>query len=125
MKLYNSEKNILNDMQRGLALLLPNLKAVAKTRGYIDKNFDDSCIPIISGGGAGHEPSDWGFVGTGFLAASITGELFTPPTTDEIIKVTKEITNKKRAFFIIKNFPADVANFTKAIEFLKADGWKI
>ena len=125
MKLYNSEKNILNDTQRGIALLLPHLKSIAGTRGYVDRNFTDSYIPIISGSGAGHEPSDWGFVGTGILTASVTGELFIPPTAEEIVKVARKVTNKKRAFFIIKNFPADVANFTNAIEFLKTDDWEI
>ena len=101
MKIYNFEDSLLTDTQRGVEIVAPHLKKVEGIYGYVDSSFDDSYIPVISGGGAGHEPSDWGFVGGNMLTASITGKLFEPPMPEEIIKVAKAVTKKKRAFFIM------------------------
>ena len=59
------------------------------------------------------------------LSASITGELFEPPTPEEIITVTKKTTKLKKAFYIVKNFPKDVAAFTQAKVTLEDKGWQI
>lgn len=125
MKIYNFEDSLLTDTQRGIEIVAPHLKKVEGIYGYVDSSFDDSYIPVISGGGAGHEPSDWGFVGGNMLTASITGKLFEPPMPEEIIKVAKAVTKKKRAFFIIKNFEKDVRVFEQAIEYLRNIGWSI
>lgn len=125
MKLYNTKETILDDTKRGIALVAPHLKEVGHGVGYLNKKFNDQTIPVISGGGAGHEPSDFGFVGENLLTACVTGQLFTPPTADEIVAVTKEVTQQKKAFFIVKNFPEDVAAFEKAFEMLSNEGWQI
>ena len=50
------------------------------------KNRNPHQVPILSGGGSGHEPAHIGYVGEGMLTAAIYGQLFTPPTRTEIIE---------------------------------------
>lgn len=37
-------------------------------------------VAVISGGGAGHEPGQLGFVGRGMLSAAVSGNIFTSPS---------------------------------------------
>ena len=125
MELLNSKGQIIDDLRRGVQLVAPDLKLVSQTTGFIAKSFADKTVPVIALGGAGHEPADWGYVGEGMLCASVTGMLFSPPSVAEIIRVTKQVTKQKQAFFIVKNFPADVENFTQASVCLQKEGWQV
>lgn len=116
---------MLDDLQEGIKRAYPTLKHVAGTRGFINRNFKDEIVPLISGGGSGHDPAHWGFVGDGMLAGAVSGELFVPPTAKEIIEVTQKLTSKKRVFYIVKNFERDVDEFCKARLFLENAGWKV
>ena len=125
MRLTNKQNISLENTIQGIKLAYPALKQVSGIFGFIDRNFNDEHIPLISGGGAGHDPAHWGFVGSGMLSASITGELFEPPTPEEIITVTKKTTTLKKAFYIVKNFSKDVAAFTQAKVTLEDKDWQI
>ena len=67
MKLTNGKETMLDDLQEGIKRAYPTLKHVAGTRGFINRNFKDEIVPLISGGGSGHDPAHWGFVGDGML----------------------------------------------------------
>lgn len=45
-----------------------------------DKNFTKDQVMLISGGGAGHEPFCFGFIGNGMLSAAVCGNIFTSPS---------------------------------------------
>lgn len=105
MRLTNKQNISLENTIQGIKLAYPALKQVSGIFGFIDRNFNDEHIPLISGGGAGHDPAHWGFVGSGMLSASITGELFEPPTPEEIITVTKKQLHLKKLFILLKTFP--------------------
>lgn len=124
MKLTNGKETMLDDLQEGIKRAYPTLKHVAGTRGFINRNFKDEIVPLISGGGSGHDPAHWGFVGDGMPAGAVSGELFVPPTAKEIIEVTQKLTSKKRVFYIVKNFERDVDEFCKARLFWKMQGGK-
>jgi len=56
---------------------------VTYVRNYniIARNDDEKkCVWMISGGGAGHEPGQNGYVGHGMLSAAVSGKLFTSPS---------------------------------------------
>lgn len=125
MQIINEPQNALNQAIQGIQRAYPNLQWVPGTLGCYDRNFRDDQVPLIAGGGSGHDPAHWGYVGTGMLSAAVMGQVFQPPTPQEIIKVTKQVTKNHEAFFIIKNFPADVAAFTTAEVQLTAEGWQV
>ena len=84
-----------------------------------------SAVPtaVISGGGAGHEPMDRGFVGQGMLAACITGPHFTSPSAPDIADLMSRILDEKQShevLAIVKNYTGDVLNFELAAELLEA-----
>ncbi|WP_423188497.1 DhaKLM operon coactivator DhaQ [Alkalibacterium sp. f15] len=78
------------------------------------KNKDK--VAVISGGGSGHEPTHFGYVGDGMLTASVNGELFVPPESEAILEAIKKTDTGKGALLIVKNFPRDIKAFTEAKE---------
>lgn len=124
MQIINEPQNALSQATQGIQWAYPNLTWVPNTFGCYDSNFQDDQIPLIAGGGSGHDPAHWGYVGPGMLTAAIMGTVFQPPTSQEIVKVTKQVTRQRRVFFIVKNFPADVSAFTAAQQQLQKEHWQ-
>ncbi|MFT8631551.1 MAG: DhaKLM operon coactivator DhaQ [Liquorilactobacillus ghanensis] len=125
MNIINRSDTLIEDMLKGIQWAYPSLKRIGNTHGFCKRNMNIEQVPLISGGGSGHEPSDWGFIGRGMLSGVIMGNIFTPPTAAEIIDFVSQAAPKKRAFFIVKNFEADVASFQDAKKKLELMGWQI
>ncbi|HMS37967.1 MAG TPA: dihydroxyacetone kinase subunit DhaK, partial [Arachnia sp.] len=66
------------------------------------------------------EPMHGGFVGVGMLDAACCGEVFTPPTPDQMLAATTEVDSGAGVLHIVKNYTGDVMNFEMAAE-LAAD----
>ena len=79
----------------------------------------------MSGGGSGHEPAHIGYVGEGMLTAAIYGQLFTPPTRAEILESIRFLNNGQGVFIIVKNFEADIKEFSWAINTARQEGIKV
>ncbi|CQR24943.1 dihydroxyacetone kinase [Streptococcus varani] len=94
----------------------PNLPLV-----YL-KDWDETKVPILSGGGSGHEPAHIGYVGQGMLTAAIYGQLFLPPTTPDILEAIRFLDKGKGVFIIVKNFEADLKEFSNAITQARLEG---
>ncbi len=73
-------------------------------------------VAVISGGGAGHEPMHFGFVGHGMLDAACIGEVFSSPTPDKIVEATRLVNSEAGHLYIVKNYAGDVMNFEMASE---------
>lgn len=81
-------------------------------------------VAIISGGGAGHEPTHAGFVGTGCLTAAVSGEIFASPSTKQILSAVKVLGgDSKGVLLIVKNYTGDVLHFGLAGERARALGY--
>lgn len=115
--------NIVNDMSLigqqmldGVVTSYPHLAQMDKTGIIYQKHQDDQIIPIISGGGSGHEPAHFGFVGRGMLTAAVSGPIFVPPKAKHILEAIQTVNRGKGVFLIIKNFEADLKEFHQAIQ---------
>lgn len=97
----------------------PNLPLV-----YL-KEKNPHVIPILSGGGSGHEPAHMGYVGDGMLTGALYGQLFTPPKKAEILEAIRFLDQGQGVFIIIKNFPADLLEFRSAIQEARQDGHQV
>lgn len=73
-------------------------------------------VAVISGGGAGHEPLDIGFVGHGMLDAACPGDVFFSPTPDQMIDAVEAVAGDAGVLLIVKNERADVMNFEATAE---------
>lgn len=79
-------------------------------------------VAIISGGGSGHEPAHMGYVGEGMLAAAVCGQIFVPPTPEQVLAAIRHVDGDKGVLLIIKNFKADVESFLAAEAMAKEEG---
>ncbi|MDN6385170.1 MAG: DhaKLM operon coactivator DhaQ [Alkalibacterium sp.] len=115
-------KHIQNNPNQSIDFMLTGFHFEHKERIDYDstnkiiyqKNQDQ--VSVISGGGSGHEPAHFGYVGKNMLTASVNGELFIPPEPKAILEAIKKTDNGKGALLIVKNFARDMASFTEAKE---------
>lgn len=77
-------------------------------------------VAIISGGGAGHEPSFSGLVGDGMLTAAVTGTIFASPSAKQVLAAVEAQASPKGTLVTVMNYTGDVLNFGVAIEKAKA-----
>lgn len=120
--IINSPKTALAENIYALTRVYPHLAQIPNLPAIYDRFFDENIIPVISGGGSGHEPAHFGYVGQGMLAAAISGPIFVPPKAQEIIEVIRFMNRGKGVFLIIKNFDADICEFSKAINQARQEG---
>lgn len=123
--IHNKKEQIISDFVSGQILPYPHLKKHDTLPLVYNQYADDDSVPVLSGGGSGHEPSHLGFVGDGMLTGALYGTLFVPPTPEQIAASIRFLDRGKGVFIIIKNFEADLKNFRQAINLTKSEGHKI
>lgn len=79
-------------------------------------------VAVVSGGGAGHEPSHAGFVGRGMLTAAVCGDVFASPSVDAVLAGILAVTGPAGCLLIVKNYTGDRLNFGLAAERARALG---
>jgi triose/dihydroxyacetone kinase / FAD-AMP lyase (cyclizing) len=127
---FNRKENIVTDALDGFLLTSPK-GALARLDTYPDikvilrADWDKSKVAIISGGGAGHEPSHTGFVGKGMLTAAVSGEIFASPSVDALLTAIRHVTGDAGCLLIVKNYTGDRLNFGLAAEKARAEGFKV
>ncbi len=123
--IHNQKDNIISDYISGIVAAHPHLKKHETLPLVYNQYHDSNTIPILSGGGSGHEPAHIGYVGDGMLTGAIYGPLFYPPSPIDILQTIRFLDNGKGIFIIIKNFEADFENFRIAIAEAKMQGHKV
>lgn len=118
-KIFNNTDNIRAEIMEGLVYAgmgkihaLPEHCAVYRTMPQ------DEQTVIVSGGGSGHEPTFAGFVGEGGIDACALGEVFTSPSPDQIIAVSRAVHRGNGVLFLYGNYAGDGMNFDIAAEIL-------
>ena len=97
----------------------PSIKVVVRT------DADRSRVAVVSGGGAGHEPSHAGFVGEGMLTAAVCGDIFASPSVDAVLAGILAVTGDAGCLLIVKNYTGDRLNFGLAAEKARAMGFDV
>lgn len=85
-------------------------------------DLDRAQVAVLSGGGAGHEPSHAGFVGRGMLSAAISGEIFASPSVAAVLAAIRHCTGRGGSLLIVKNYTGDRLNFGLAAEQARSEG---
>lgn len=127
-------KKILNEMQHAVSHMLHGFYFEHKDRVGYDSKYEiiyrndlrdlDEVI-LISGGGTGHEPAHFGYVGEGMLSIAVCGPIFIPPTAEQIMGAIRMVDKHKPILLIIKNFEADLKSFLWAEAMAKEEGWTV
>ncbi|GAB7347234.1 hypothetical protein MBLNU459_g3334t1 [Dothideomycetes sp. NU459] len=128
---YNpAAKHFINDPTQ---LVLSALKSVTLTNPSVALDAENkvlyrrpghsSQVSIVSGGGAGHEPSFAAFVGPGLLSGAVSGTIFASPSAEQIRRcILNRVDSKKGVLVVVMNYTGDVLNFGMAVEKAKATG---
>lgn len=127
---FNDRSSLVNDAIEGALITAPynnliKLDTDPSMRIVVRKDWDKQKVAIISGGGAGHEPTHIGFVGKGMLTAAVCGDLFASPSVDAVLTAITSVTGDAGCLLIIKNYTGDRLNFGLAAEKAKRLGYKV
>lgn len=112
---------------RSITLINPSTALDASNKIlYLRPHHALSQVSLISGGGAGHEPSFTAFVGHGLLSAAVSGTIFASPSTEQIhTAIMSRVDREQGVLAIVLNYTGDVMNFGSAVEKARAAGVKV
>ncbi|SCB96182.1 dihydroxyacetone kinase subunit DhaK [Gilliamella intestini] len=118
-KLLNDPNNVRQEVMQGLIYAYQGkLTAISDYCAVYGNHIASDQVVIVSGGGSGHEPTFAGFIGNGGIDGCALGEVFTSPSPDQIIEVTKTIEKGKGVLFLYGNYSGDGMNFDISAEIL-------
>jgi len=77
---------------------------------------------VLFGGGSGHEPAFFGYLGPGLADGVPVGNVFASPSARPIVEIAHELHAPDGVLFIYGNYEGDVMNFDLAGELLADEG---
>lgn len=127
---FNRRDSIVTEALDGF-LATVGSGALVRLNGYpeikvvLRADWDKTKVSVVSGGGAGHEPSHAGFVGAGMLTAAVSGEIFASPSVEAVLQAIRAATGPAGCLLIVKNYTGDRLNFGLAAEKARAEGFRV
>ncbi|AZO20287.1 DAK2 domain-containing protein [Mesorhizobium sp. M1E.F.Ca.ET.045.02.1.1] len=127
---FNRKDSIVTEALDGF-LATAGSGTLARLDGYpeikvvLRADWDKTKVAVVSGGGAGHEPSHAGFVGAGMLTAAVSGEIFASPSVEAVLAAIRATTGPAGCLLIVKNYTGDRLNFGLAAEKARAEGFAV
>ncbi|MCK0207093.1 dihydroxyacetone kinase subunit DhaK [Starkeya koreensis] len=127
---FNRRDSIVTEALDGLLRTTPpgrlaRLDTYPDIKVVLRADWDKSKVAVVSGGGAGHEPSHAGFVGRGLLTAAVSGEIFASPSVEAALTAIRTVTGEPGCLLVVKNYTGDRLNFGLAAERARAEGFKV
>ena len=124
-KLINNPDDVISQMLDGVAGAHPALLRVegrARRAVVAVDGPRDGKVAVVVGGGSGHEPAFFGYVGRGLADAAAVGNVFASPSPEQAAEAARAVDGGAGALFIYGNYTGDVMNFDMAAELLAGDG---
>ncbi|KAL0635520.1 dihydroxyacetone kinase Dak1 [Maublancomyces gigas] len=119
----NSPTDLVASALRSIPATNPALALDAENKIVYTRAQEPGHVAIVSGGGAGHEPSFVSFVGAGLLRAAVSGTIFASPSVRQIYHaITRRVTPNAGVLLIVMNYTGDVLHFGLASEKAAAAG---
>jgi dihydroxyacetone kinase-like protein len=116
-KLINAVEDVLSESLAGFCAAHSDIVRIGESAPFVlRRHLKPGKVALVSGGGSGHEPLHFGFVGYGMLDAACPGQVFTSPTPDLILAAAEAADTGGGVLFIVKNYEGDVMNFDMARE---------
>ncbi len=79
-------------------------------------------VSIVTGGGAGHIPVFLGYVGKGLCDSVSIGNVFSSPSTEDMLAATRAANGGKGVLYLFGNYGGDIMNFDLSSEMAEAEG---
>ncbi len=124
-KLINNPENFVEETIEGILAAHPkHLKRAPGTgRGLVRADAPvEGKVAIATGGGSGHLPVFLGYVGPGLCDGVSIGNVFSSPSVDAMIAVTKAINGGAGVLYLYGNYSGDIMNFDMAAEMCEMEG---
>jgi dihydroxyacetone kinase-like protein len=123
-KLLNDPFRAVDEMLEGVVGahaarcdLLPSGRALVTREAVASRR-----VGIITGGGSGHAPAFFGFLGPGLADGVAVGNVFASPSARPVVELARELAAPDGVLFVYGNYEGDVMNFGLAAELLAEDG---
>jgi dihydroxyacetone kinase len=119
----NSPDEVASETMEGFAAAFPqSVRILSNVRAILRRDAPiRGKVSVVTGGGSGHEPMWWGYVGPGLPDASVIGNVFAAPPPGPIYQTAKAVEGGRGVLLIYGNYSGDVLNFDAAVEMLKAE----
>jgi dihydroxyacetone kinase-like protein len=123
-KLLNDPFAVVDEMLEGVAAAYaPQVDLTPSRRGLIaTRRADTRRVSIVMGGGSGHEPAFFGYIGPGFADGAAAGNVFASPPATPIVEVAELVHRDAGVLLLYGNYEGDVMNFEMAGELLAERG---
>ena len=123
-KLLNDPFACVDEMVGGILVAYPGLvEATASGRGLVYTGpTADRRTRIVVGGGSGHEPAFFGYLGAGLADAAAVGNVFASPPAEPAVEAAERLAPLDGVLFVYGNYGGDVMNFDMAAELLADRG---
>jgi dihydroxyacetone kinase len=127
-KIINDPFHVVDEMMEGILLAHPNsfksvdgdLRAIVRADAPLKGK-----VGIATGGGSGHLPVFMGYVGKGLVDGASIGNVFSSPTTKQMLKVTKAINGGCGVLYLYGRYQGDMMNFDTAAELAADQGIEV
>lgn len=123
-KLLNDPFAVVDEMVDGLeAAFAEQVEVTPSRRGIVSRARNGTRrAAVVTGGGSGHEPAFFGYVGPGFADGAALGNVFASPSATPIVEVAERVDRGAGVLFVYGNYDGDVMNFEMASELLDERG---
>lgn len=123
-KLINNPDNVVEEMIEGYVKahadavkLLDNKRSIVSIKETIENK-----VGIVIGGGSGHEPAFFGYIGEGMADGVAVGNIFASPPPSPILEATKAVDKGAGVVYLYGNYAGDVMNFGMAADLAEMEG---
>jgi phosphoenolpyruvate---glycerone phosphotransferase subunit DhaK len=124
-KIINDPNNFVDEVVDGILAAHPRmLKAVSSDRRALARANAPIAghVGIVTGGGSGHLPLFLGYVGAGLCTAVAVGNVFSSPSSEQILAATRAAHGGAGVLYLYGNYGGDVMNFDLAGELALDEG---
>ncbi|MHA7286488.1 dihydroxyacetone kinase subunit DhaK [Arthrobacter sp. MDT3-44] len=118
-KIINDPENFVDEMIEGITLAHPDLVRTPGSDPRILVRADAPLpgkVGIVTGGGSGHLPLFKGYVGRGLCSAVAIGNVFSSPSSEQILEATLAVNGGAGVLYLYGNYGGDVLNFDLAAD---------
>lgn len=127
-KIINNPETFVDEIIDALLLAHPKwIKAAnADKRALVRADAPrEGRVGIVTGGGSGHMPGFLGYVGEGLCGGVAVGNVFSSPSSEQILEATKGVNGGAGVLYVYGNYGGDVLNFDLASDLADAEGIEV
>lgn len=122
-KFVNNPAEMVLESMEGFAKCNSDIvQLLEKPNVLFSKSGTKGRVAVVTGGGAGHDPALYGYVGENMLDAAVVGEIFTTPLVKDLYYAFKKVDSGKGIACLFGNYKNDRKNVEEAVKLAEKEG---